>query len=311
MPSAISRGSRRPSSKNRNKRDRAAANQPAGESMAESIAEFMDRRQREVARRGAQAEAVAHNAWAASTRTGRNLVAPTSSEVVALGGKVLAGQQPGTGFSARQAAYSPGSQDRRPAPIQSGASTLRPPVAPVAARMYVPPADDLAQLRRQQAEFKQVTRDISRQNSWMAVPALAPAAVVLALEGGAAIAAGLAAAPQARRAALSFLERDRYLRLGENVTTRAGRRAHKALEERLKEKPGWDYEPKVNGPNGLRKPDVGAPARSPAKPEKRYQMEYKPNTPSGRRAGERAARMYERETGNKTRPIYYDPKDFM
>ncbi|WP_332765495.1 hypothetical protein [Phenylobacterium sp.] len=40
-------------------------------------------------------------------------------------------------------------------------------------------------------------------------------------------------------------------------------------------------------------------------------MELKPNTPSGRAAAARAAKKYETETGNKTRSIYYDPKDFL
>lgn len=40
-------------------------------------------------------------------------------------------------------------------------------------------------------------------------------------------------------------------------------------------------------------------------------MELKPNTPSGRRAAARAVRRYEEDTKNKTRAIFYDPKDFM
>jgi hypothetical protein len=39
-------------------------------------------------------------------------------------------------------------------------------------------------------------------------------------------------------------------------------------------------------------------------------MELKPNTPSGRRAAERAVKKYE-GTGVKTRPIFYDPKPFI
>jgi hypothetical protein len=194
-------------------------------------------------------------------------------------------------------------------PRNAGVPASASGISPLAARMYVPPADEVAKLRREQAEFKKTEREISKQNQWMAIPALAPAAVVFALEAGAAFAASRA--PQVSRAVLNFTKRDRYLRSGENVTTRAGRRAHQELEERLKQKPGWEYEPKVQGPNGLRKPDVGAPPRNPAKPQERYQMEYKPNTPSGRRAGERAARKYEEETGNKTRPIYYDPKKYL
>lgn len=59
------------------------------------------------------------------------------------------------------------------------------------------------------------------------------------------------------------------------------------------------------------RPDVAAPSRNPIVPERRYQMELKPNTESGRRAGVRAVRRYEDQTGNKTRAIYYNPKDYM
>jgi hypothetical protein len=68
------------------------------------------------------------------------------------------------------------------------------------------PAADIRDLRRQQAEFKGVTRDISRQNSWMTVPALAPAAAVLGLETAAAVAAR-AAAPVVQRAPHVFSEK--------------------------------------------------------------------------------------------------------
>jgi hypothetical protein len=39
--------------------------------------------------------------------------------------------------------------------------------------------------RRQQAEFARITRDIDEQNSWFAIPALAPVGAVLGLEGAA------------------------------------------------------------------------------------------------------------------------------
>ncbi len=50
--------------------------------------------------------------------------------------------------------------------------------------LYAPPPDDLAELRRRQAEFEQKRREISEENSWMAVPVLAPAAAALGLEAG-------------------------------------------------------------------------------------------------------------------------------
>ena len=84
------------------------------------------------------------------------------------------------------------------------------------------------------------------------------------------------------------------------------------MKERLAQKPGWDYEPTPPTVSGrVLKPDVGAPVRNPAKPTTRKQMELKPDTPSGRRAAERAARHYKDETGNQTRGIFYDPKDFI
>lgn len=143
----------------------------------------------------------------------------------------------------------------------------------------------------------------------MAVPALAPAAVVLGLEGAGAL-AGRLAAPQLERAPLVLRERMPYLRVGDNWATRAGRRAHQALKARVDGKPGWDGEQSVQAGDRPLRPDVRAPARNPAKSETRFQMELKPDTPSGRRAAARAVERYTRETTNKTRAIYYDPKDF-
>ena len=60
-------------------------------------------------------------------------------------------------------------------------------VSPLAERMSRPPADDIADLRRQQAEFKKTERAVSRQNAWLAVPALAPVAAVAGLEAAGAI----------------------------------------------------------------------------------------------------------------------------
>jgi len=37
----------------------------------------------------------------------------------------------------------------------------------------------------------------------------------------------------------------------------------------------------------------------------------KPNTPTGGKAGELAVGRYEEQTGNRTRVIYYNPKDYM
>ena len=173
------------------------------------------------------------------------------------------------------------------------------------------PADDLTELRRQQEAFRKVVHAESQKNSWMAIPALAPAAVIMGVEGAGAISARLAG-PQLKRLPLELIEREPFRRVGDNWATRAGRRAHDALRDRLANKPGWDYEPTMVGKSGRRfKPDVGAPARNPVLSDKRRLMELKPDTPSGRAAAARAARRYLIETGNKTRPIYYNPKDFL
>lgn len=196
--------------------------------------------------------------------------------------------------------------------IVADAADFAGPVSSWTGRMYQPSADDVAELRRQQAEFKKTERAISRENAWMAVPALAPAAAVLGLEAAGAIVTRLAPAA-VKRAPLQFLERDPYLRVGDNWATRAGRRAHAALREAVEKKPGWESEPGVPMSNGrIVRPDVRTPprVRAQGQPPKPYQMELKPDTPSGRRAAERALKKYE-GTGVKTRAIFYDPKPFI
>lgn len=194
----------------------------------------------------------------------------------------------------------------KPAPAQRAA------VAPLADRMYRGSDADIAELRRQQAEFKKTEQAISRENAWMAIPALAPVAAVMGLEGAAYIAGRLAPAV-AQRASLVLERADPYLRVGDNWATRAGRRAHAALRERVAQKPGWESEPTVPLKDGrILRPDVRTPSRvrSPGKEAEPFQMELKPNTPSGRAAAARAVKKYE-ATGVKTRPIFYDPKPFI
>ena len=184
--------------------------------------------------------------------------------------------------------------------------------SPLAERMYRPPADDIAELRRQQAEFKKTERAISRENAWMAGVALAPVGVVAGLGIGGAIATRLAPAV-VTRGPLQFLAREPYRRVGDNWATRAGRRAHQQLKERLESKGGgWEYEPKVPrvGQKPL-KPDGGTPQRNPADPTERFYLELKPNTPTGRAAGARAVKRYRDASEQKARTIYYDPKDFI
>lgn len=194
----------------------------------------------------------------------------------------------------------------RPVPAKRAAE------APLADRMYRGSDADMVELRRQQAEFKKTERAVSRENAWMAVPALAPVAAVVGLEGAAYIAGRLAPAA-AKRAPLLLERADPYLRVGDNWATRAGRRAHAVLRDRLAQKPGWESEPTVTLKDGrILKPDVRTPprARTPGKSPEPYQMELKPNTPSGRAAAARALRKYE-ATEVKTRPIFYDPKPFI
>ncbi len=106
---------------------------------------------------------------------------------------------------------------------------------------------------------------------------------------------------------------DPYVRVGDNWATRAGRRAHAALKERVAQKPGWKPEPQVKLEDGrILRPDVRTPprVRTQGKEPEPFQMELKPNTLSGRGAGARAMKKYE-ATGVKTRVIYYDPKPFL
>jgi hypothetical protein len=134
----------------------------------------------------------------------------------------------------------------------------------------------------------------------------------LRLEAAGMIAARLAPAV-IQRAPLQLVRREPYVRVGDNWATRAGRRAHAALKERVAQKPGWRSEPEAPMRDGrVVRPDVQTPPRVRAagrEPEP-FQMELKPNTPSGRRAAEKAVKKYE-GTGVKTRPIFSDPKPFI
>ena len=185
------------------------------------------------------------------------------------------------------------------------------PVAPLADRMYRPPAADLAELRREQAAFQETERAISRDNAWMAVPALAPVAVVAGLGAAGAVATRLAPAA-IKRVPFQFTKKDPYLRVGDNWATRIGRRAHAELRKRVEEKLDWVSDADLPLTDGrVVKPDVRTPLRMrPGSDKPRpYQMELKPNTVSGRKAAARAVKMYS-STGTKTRAIFYDPKHY-
>ena len=184
-------------------------------------------------------------------------------------------------------------------------------IAYSALRAPAPSDQELAELRRQQAAFGETTRKIDLQNSWFAAPALAAPLAVLGLESAAAWAAR-GALPEIKRAPFEFLEGEPYLRVGDNWATRAGRRAHAALKERIAQKPGWDYEPDLPRP-GQRplKPDIGTPPRNPEFPEKRKYIELKPDSPSGRAAGARAVKRYQEVTKDPVRLLFYRLKDFL
>jgi hypothetical protein len=254
------------------------------------------------------ADLVGRRAWSESTRTGENLQAPNPADVTALGAPSIRNRPaPPT-----DGAVTP--PPPQPFPKGQSRGLLQPP-ARVAAygalRANLPSDQELADLRKQQTSFADKTRKLDLEYSWLAVPALLPPLVALGLEGAAAWAAR-SALPAIERAPLDLVERDPYLRVGDNWATRAGRRAHAALRERLDSKDGWDYEPKLTRP-GQRplRPDAGTPARNPAKPESRKYLELKPNTPDGRTAAARAVKRYKAVTEDKVRPIYYDQKDFM
>jgi hypothetical protein len=88
--------------------------------------------------------------------------------------------------------------------------------------LRAPPPGDLAKPRQEQAEFERTRRDISKENSWMAIPALAPAAVVLGL-GGAAAWGARALGPRVLGSPLNLVERE--------VWQKSGQRAGQALSE--------------------------------------------------------------------------------
>jgi hypothetical protein len=79
-----------------------------------------------------------------------------------------------------------------------------------------------------------------------------------------------------------------------------GREAHKEFAEKVKQKPGWQSEKTITGPNGEKlRPDALTPSGRP--------VELKPNTPSGRRQGAKQIQKYKEATGTNGRVIYYNP----
>ena len=102
------------------------------------------------------------------------------------------------------------------------------------------------------------------------------------------------------RVGAKLAEVGKAARGGETAAAAAGRDAHRALAERVAQKPGWRSEPRMKGTDGKTyKPDVQTP--------RGRLLELKPNTPSGRAAGARQARTYSNQLGQRTRVIYYKP----
>lgn len=217
--------------------------------------------------------------WADSTRSGWNLAAPRPSDVAALGGQASPVSRMSAGTSGE---------------IHYGALTAE-----------LPSEGELKDLRRRQADFAKVARQVDVQNSWFAAPVLAAPLAAMSVSG---LIPG-AIAHQAGRAAFDFIEHDPYLRVGDNWSTRIGRRAHAVFKTRVEAKEGWKSEPKIDRP-GQRplRPDGGAPQRNPEDLEKRFFLELKPDTPTGRAAAARAVRRYKVASGQRTRAIFYDPK---
>lgn len=155
---------------------------------------------------------------------------------------------------------------------------------------------DLAELRRQQAEFAEVRRRLDLQNGWMAAPVVAPVAAVAGLEALAAI-GSRAIVPGGP---LALYGPKAINRGGENVTTRYGREMHRQLEERIKQKSGWHPNPRLKGPDRrVHIPDARLP-------NQRHFGEYKPDTPSGHAAAARQIRRYEEAFPDfKFRGLFY------
>lgn len=158
---------------------------------------------------------------------------------------------------------------------------------------------EMQELRRQQAGFKSVTRQLDRDNRWMAAIALAPIAAVGGLEAVPfAIAREIVSNTPGQP--LQLPGRASLLKKGDTYYARYGRRQDKVLAEKLEAKEGGQSQPREvrNGKTLI--PDAKLPVR-PGKIEKF--LEQKPDSPSGRRAAAQALEKY-KDLG-KVRIIYY------
>lgn len=277
------------------------------------VTQWMASRRRDVEELNRTAEQTGHQIWAAATRLGQNIQAPRPQDVLLLGARLLAQPSPtaalGTTIAKvaiNQAAAAPSARTSTQAPPKASVkqSASRPASNVQSSVESAPPAEDISKLREQQAEFRDVVKGISRDNAWMAAAALAPVAVIAAVEAPAVVATRFAP-PAPFRPPLNLTGREPYLRVGDNYATRIGRLAHRNFKELIEgraEKGGeWKYEPRLKIGDRAYRPDARTGTG-------KYYLELKPDTPSGRAAGLRALQKYQQPGGKKTRFIYYDPK---
>ena len=194
--------------------------QPALVGTSEATAEFMQRRAQEVAARD-KAERAGRGVWAASTSTGDGLSAPRTAEVVALGARLIDRQlaappRETTVDLQPQADVRPATQAGRALGVGGAQPQHQGSQGASYGGMYAPPPGDLAELRQQQAQFARTTREIGEQNSWLAIPALAPVAAVFGLEGAAAI-ASRAIGAEAIQGPLNFVNREAWQRGAQRI----------------------------------------------------------------------------------------------
>lgn len=159
---------------------------------------------------------------------------------------------------------------------------------------------EMRELRRQQAAFKDVTRQLDHDNRWMAGIALAPIAAVGGLEALTFDAARQFLNPPGEP--LQLQGREPLLERGETYYTRYGKRQHDLFREKVDAKPGWQSDPRVQTEGGLRIPDAQAPVRASDRPKF---VDLKPDTPSGRYRGQKTIKNY--ADAGKTRIVYYPP----
>jgi hypothetical protein len=171
------------------------------------------------------------------------------------GGFSIAGLIEHLGREAARLNSSPGAAafQSSPRPHQTpGALSASP--APQGARygqLYAPPANDLSELRRQQAAFARKQHEIAWQNRWLAAPALAPVVAPFLAEGGAAaLSRGLARAASTTEATPGPL----YL-TDHEALQRAIRQAYTTAEKnRLREQARLVFE----RANGISAKEMGA-----------------------------------------------------